>query len=147
MILVKLPAVTPTILVIEDNSADVVLLRIGLDQVGEPYQLQVLEDGEAAMRFVNDHRNGVRPPHPCVIVMDLHLPRYNGVEILHAIRQAPALAHIQVVVLTSMASPSEEEEIKALGGMCLQKPSDLDLYSKLAEEVLELCKDASAAMA
>ena len=141
----KLPVQRPTILLIEDNSADVVLLRIGLDEVGEPYDLKVLEDGEAAMRFVNEHRNGIRPPHPCVIVMDLHLPRYNGVEILHAIRKAPALAHIHVVVLTSMASPSEEEELKALGGTCLRKPSDLDLYFELAEEVMELCKNAATA--
>ena len=123
------------------------MLRLGLDLTGEEYQLDVISDGEQAMRFVDEHRTGNREEHPCVILMDLHLPRYGGLEILQAIRRTPPLAHIQVVVLTSLASPSEEREIRELGGVCLLKPSDFTCYSKLAREVMEICKGMFASTA
>ena len=59
-----------TILVIEDNVADIVLLRLGLDQTGEEYQLEVLPDGEAALKFIAEHRNGAKTHLPCVILLD-----------------------------------------------------------------------------
>src|ERR671911_1403628 len=93
------------IVVIEDNPAETVLLRHALDEQGEPYVLEVLTDGESALEFVRAHCHECRP-EPCLIVLDLHLPRYDGATVLRAIRCAPELAHVKVVVLTSMASPA-----------------------------------------
>lgn len=130
----------PTILVIEDNLADVFLIRHFLDEQGEEYRLEVLPDGEAALAFVGEHRSGVRQHEPCVILLDLHLPKYNGIEVLTAIRQEPILTHIHVVVLTSDASPAEQTQVTELGGICCVKPSDLDAIKNLAEEIMALCK-------
>jgi len=57
----------------------------------------------------------VREPEPCVILLDLYLPAHDGMAVLRAIRQAPALEHIHVVVLTAQASPSQEIEIASMG--------------------------------
>src|SRR5712671_5847759 len=84
------------ILIVEDNPADILWLRHALDQQGEKYDLQVLLDGEAALRFVDEHRTGLREPEPCVILLDLHLPKYDGIEVLRAVKRVPALAHIHV---------------------------------------------------
>jgi len=130
----------PTILVIEDNVADVFLIRHFLDEQGEAYQLEILPDGEAALAFVAEHRSGVRKHEPCVILLDLHLPKYNGIEVLTAIRQEPVLTHIHVVVLTSDASPAEQTQVIELGGICCVKPSDLDAIKNLAGEIMALCK-------
>ena len=104
----------PRILVIEDNLADVYLIRHALDQLGEPFHLDVLPDGEAALAFIAEHRTGMRKPEPCVILLDLHLPKYNGIEVLTAIRLEPVLTHIGVVVLTSDASPQEWAQVTEL---------------------------------
>jgi len=136
--------VPPNILVIEDNSADVVLLRVALDRIGEDYVLQVLRDGDEAMNFIEDHRAGRRGPEPCVIVLDLHLPRHDGLEILREIKNAPALSHIRVVILTSLASPTEELGVVSLGGTFVEKPADLNGYLKLAEQLMELCRTTEA---
>jgi hypothetical protein len=65
------------ILVIDDNNGEVQELRGALTECGEPYELSVLRDGEAALRFVADHRSGLRQPEPCVIVLDLNLPKHD----------------------------------------------------------------------
>src|SRR5579872_3501204 len=101
----------PKILMIEDNPAEIIWLRHALDQTGEPYDLELLLDGEMALRFVDEHRRRKREPDPCVILLDLHLPKYDGLEILRAIKEAPKLAHIHVVVMTGAASPNEERAI------------------------------------
>src|SRR5579859_4277458 len=103
------------ILVVEDNQADVFLLRHALDEHAQDYELEVLRDGGEALRFVEDQRILVRDPNPCAIVLDLHLPKHDGAAVLKAIRDAPTLAHIQVVALTSFASPTEEQEVRDLG--------------------------------
>jgi CheY-like chemotaxis protein len=62
------------IVVIEDNPADVTLLRLALDAQGDPYQLEVLSDGEQALRFVREYASMPGTPEPCVLILDLHLP-------------------------------------------------------------------------
>ena len=136
----------PTILVIEDNHADIFILRHAFDQLGEPYLLEVLTDGEAALAFISEHRSGAREPHPCVILLDLHLPKYNGIEVLAAIREEPPLSHIHVVVLTSRASPHEENQVTELGGICCLKPTGLDATKRLASEIIDLCKGRVTAL-
>src|ERR1700721_1160521 len=128
------------ILVVDDNTADVNLLRLALDQQQEEYILAALESGEAALRFIGEHREGLHRPEPCVILLDLHLPKYDGLAILQAIRQAPALAHIHVIVLSGMASPREGDKIAAMGAYYRQKPFGLHEYLELGEEILAICQ-------
>jgi CheY-like chemotaxis protein len=129
-----------TILVIDDNSADIFLLRRGLDQQGEAYQLEILADGPAALQFVDEHRTGAREPNPCVILLDLQLPKYNALKVLRAIKREPVLAQIQVLVLTEFASPIEEANVRSMGAFCRVKPVSPSGYEELAAEVLEICK-------
>ena len=135
------------ILVVDDNTADVNLLRLALDQQEEEYVLAVLESGEAALQFVKEHRGGLHGPDPCVILLDLHLPKYDGLAILEAIKQAPVLADVHVVVLSGMATPSETHKIAAMGASYRQKPFGLREYLELGEEILAMCQAASAVAA
>ena len=133
----------PRIVLIDDSEVDVTLLRYALDQQNEPYELEILSDGAAALKFVSEHRTGTRAPNPCVILLDLYLPLFDGMAVLRAIREAPALEHIRVVVLTGMASPKQQLEIAGMGGLYRRKTSSLDEIVKLAKEVLLLCKSSS----
>jgi CheY-like chemotaxis protein len=128
------------ILVVEDNPADIAWLSYSLDQFEEPYGLEVLRDGEEALRFVAEHRAGAREPDPCVILLDLHLPKHDGIEVLRAIKREPMLAHIHVVLVTTLLTPRDEAAIMALGGLCRAKPSTLDQCLALAGEVLAICR-------
>jgi CheY-like chemotaxis protein len=131
------------ILVIEDNAADVFLLRHALNQHGQDFILEVLRDGEEAIEFVRLQR-GVqsRDAHPCVIVLDLHLPKHNGAAVLTAIRDEPALDHVHVVALTTLASPRDEEQVRELGvRLYCDKPVNVDAWIALGAEILEICRE------
>jgi CheY-like chemotaxis protein len=132
------------ILVIEDNPHDVRMLRYALDQHKSPYDLQVLSDGEAALEFVNGQRHGSQGL-PCVIVLDLHLPKHRGIEVLSAIHDAPTLSHVGVAVLTSCGYPSEEQQALELGARIYRtKPFELDHWASIAGEILALCAGTKA---
>jgi DNA-binding response OmpR family regulator len=127
------------IIVVEDNPADTLLLRHALDQQPEAYALQVLQDGESALKYVRDHCAQGRP-EPCLIILDLHLPKYDGATVLRAIRSHPELASVRVVVLTTMGSPAEKEEVLALGVELYRiKPTNWDEMVELGQQLIDIC--------
>jgi DNA-binding response OmpR family regulator len=130
----------PKILLIEDNPAEVELVRRGLDLQREPYELEVLADGEVALRFFDKHRAGEILSSPCVIVLDLHLPRQSGMEVLQAIRREPSLNQIGVVVVTAFITPEEAGRIHRLAAIYLPKPVDLAGYLDLGAAILDVCR-------
>ncbi len=132
------------IVLVEDNPADVRLFQHALTEVGEPFLLEVLADGEAALKYVQEHCTPSERT-PCLIVLDLHLPRYNGEAVLRAIHGEPALSNVRVAVLTTAASPEKEASVLALGVHAYrQKPSDLDDFIALAAELVALCRESVA---
>ncbi|MGH9632077.1 MAG: response regulator [Bryobacteraceae bacterium] len=129
------------LLLIEDNPADTGLLRYALDEQNEPYVLEELPDGETALRYVREHC-GRNAPEPCLIILDLHLPRCDGLTVLEAIRSEPELSHVAVAVVTSSASPIEKAEVLALGvRLYRQKPISYDEMVELARELIEICRE------
>ena len=130
------------IVVVEDNSADVFLLRHALDQHAEEYVLDVLHDGEEAIEFVNRLSSANPPEDPCVIVLDLHLPKHDGTVVLKVIKQEPALSLVNIVALTTLASPKDEQEVRDLGVRLYRaKPTLVEEWIKLAGEILEICRE------
>ena len=129
---------SPLIVVVDDNSADVMLLKRSFDHLGEPYRLHVLEDGEKALAYLQAHAAGATE-EPCVVVLDLHLPRYDGTAILQYIRAEPRLAHLKVAVLTSSLAPNRQPAVN----LYRQKPMSLEAFDVLARELVALCKERS----
>jgi CheY-like chemotaxis protein len=135
------------IVVVEDNSADVFLLRHALDQHSEEYVLEVLRDGEEAIEFVNRQRYATPEKDPCVIVLDLHLPKHDGTAVLKVIKQEPTLALVHVVALTTLASPKDEQEVRDLGVRLYRaKPTLVEEWIKLAGDILDICREHMRAM-
>ena len=121
------------VLLVEDNAADVRLLKEGLSETGGRFHLNVVTNGEQAVDYVfqrGDYRLAVRPD---LIILDFNLPCKNGAEVLAEIKGHPELKSIPIVVLTS--SRSEQDVIAAYerGANCfLRKPTTLDQIYDLA---------------
>jgi CheY-like chemotaxis protein len=127
------------IVLIEDSDSDIWLLQKCLGSVATNYEIIILKDGEAALEFIEQERAGLEP-RPCVIVLDLHLPGHDGLELLAAIRRVPALKHVTALIVSSFPSARVREEIRELGVAYAEKPQTLNGYEALAAQVWELCE-------
>jgi len=128
------------ILIVDDSPSDTNILCLALSALEEAVDIEIVTDGQRALEFVHSQRIITRETRPCVIVLDLHLPRHDGLEILQAIRQEPAVSHLHVVVLTGSASPSEHAELERLGAFYRRKPMALSGFDELAAELIAICK-------
>ena len=120
------------ILLIDDNDADVYLLRRALQKAGLAIELTVLKDGAEGLAFARGEDESARRPD--LVVLDLNLPGSGGAEVLRAMKGNPALALVPVVVMSSSASKAEQAVIAQLGvAKYLTKPPDLAGFMKVGE--------------
>ena len=111
------------ITLVEDNPADVFLVRKALQERGIAFELTCFEDGEAAMKSLS----GQERDEPDVILLDLNLPMTEGVEVLRRIRSIPGLVGVPVAILSSSESPTDMHRTKLLGvARFISKPIELD---------------------
>jgi chemotaxis family two-component system response regulator Rcp1 len=133
------------IILMEDNAGDEQILRRAFDRHGQPYVLEVLADGEAASRYLQDAEKS-DAPRPALIIVDLHFPDCDGTSLLRALRVHPVLSGIPVAVLTASASPLEHKEVLAHGvSLYRTKPMNWDETLRLGSDLLALCPEPQAA--
>jgi CheY-like chemotaxis protein len=128
------------IIIVEDNPGDVVLLRTALDESIADHQTTVIADGEEAITFISSFSPD-DAERPCLFIVDLNLPRRDGLEVLRAIRMVPALRETAVAILTTSDSPIERREAQAIGVEAyLRKPLTFDAFMALGGVFAELCE-------
>ena len=117
--------ITKTVLVVEDNQDDAVLLSHALLPVMGGCQLLVVTDGIEAEELLGSLEDQEESALPSLIFTDLHMPRRNGFQLLRWIKQRPRCVGIPVVMVSSFDNPSDMEEACALGAAaCLRKPPE-----------------------
>jgi len=123
---VKFP---PRILLVDDNPGDADLMRIALAETLPECVLSVAGDGERALARL------VAGDLPDLVLLDLHLPRLSGHELLAAVRDAesPALRRLPIVVLTTSSAPEDVRRSYELGAAGhIVKPHELERLFELA---------------
>jgi CheY-like chemotaxis protein len=96
------PAHTPlAILAVEDNAADLYLLRRGLDAPGLPYTLHVIEDGTQALDYFDQLAQHTHVRCPDIVLLDLHLPGCPGTVLLQRFKTIARGASTPVVLMTA----------------------------------------------
>ncbi len=132
----------PKILLAEDNPADVYLIRTALDEHGVEIPLQVVADGREVLEII-DQQGQLAEPELKLIILDLNLPRHDGIEILQRLNETKALADVPVVVLTSSDSPRDRIAATELGvTRLLRKPSNLEQFLSLGAVFKEILGEA-----
>lgn len=94
---------TETVLLVEDDHVDVLSVKRAFKELKITNPLQVVGNGEAGLEWLRDEHN----PKPCLILLDLNMPRMNGLEFLKIKKSDETLRRIPVIVLTS--SKGEQE--------------------------------------
>jgi two-component system, chemotaxis family, response regulator Rcp1 len=120
------------ILLVEDNEADVRLTREALREAGDGVRLSAVGDGEQALAYLRRQGGFAEAPRPDLVLLDLNLPRKNGLEVLDEMRADAALAVIPVIMLTSSSARHDVEAAYAHGANAfVVKPQDLDSFMDL----------------
>jgi chemotaxis family two-component system response regulator Rcp1 len=129
---------TRRLLVVEDNPTDALLLRRALTEHGVDYEMVVVGDGEEAIEYLEKCK-GAKPE---LIIVDLNLPKEDGIEVLKVYRGSPSFIETLMVILTSSDSPSERQRAEIIGvDAYLRKPIELDAFLALGgtlKKLLEL---------
>jgi CheY-like chemotaxis protein len=141
---VKVAGDMPKILLAEDNPADVYLVRAALEEHGVGLPLQVAADGKEVLQIIYQQEM-LGETQLSLIILDLNLPRHDGIEILRRLRETESLNRIPVVVLTSSDSPRDRIVASGLGAAAfLRKPSNLEQFLELGSVFKEILRQARA---
>lgn len=115
------------LLYVEDEDAAAFLFQTALQEAGINVQLYRATDGEQALSFLHMQEPFSKAPVPDLVVLDLNLPRKNGLEVMGEIQSTESLARIPVVVFTSSSLASDRKRSLALGAReYITKPASFD---------------------
>ncbi len=134
------------IVLVEDAEPDVLLVREALEQSGLDFDLQVFDDGEQGVEFIETMDRDVNLHRPHLFLLDLNLPKKTGGQILERVRQSPTCGQVPVVILTSSDSQKDKAQAAFLNATgYFRKPSRLDEFMKLGPYVRDLLQRQSEA--
>jgi chemotaxis family two-component system response regulator Rcp1 len=125
--------ITPIeILLVEDNPGDTRLIQEALKDSKIYNTLNTVEDGRAALEYLQKKGEYAKASTPDLILLDLDLPHISGREVLEQIKADKKLLHIPVVILT--VSPSEQDVLNSYDmhvNAYIKKPLDLDQFVRV----------------
>jgi CheY-like chemotaxis protein len=126
------------ILLVDDSPADVRLTREALLQGPIPKRISVAMDGAEAMDFLHKRGQFSRAPRPDIILLDLNLPKRDGLEVLREVKADPDLRTITIIVLTtSTASRDVSKAYELLANCYIVKPTELDDFYSVMRGIEE----------
>lgn len=127
------------ILLAEDNPDDIEITKRAFKEAKLLNKLYIVRDGQEAIDFLfhqgvyNDH---LKVPKPGLVLLDINMPKMNGVEVLKKVKEDKVLKTIPVVMLT--VSKRDEDIIRSYDYGCnsfIQKPIEFDRFVELVKEI------------
>jgi len=127
---------TMDVLLVEDDAGDATMVGEAFGESGIAVRLHVAEDGEQAIEFLRRIDGFADAPRPQLIMLDLNLPRRNGLEVLEELKSDPDLLTIPVVVLTTSAAPEDVVRSYTLhANAYVTKPTDFDGFADAVHQI------------
>lgn len=126
------------ILLVEDNPADVVLIKQAFSEVEIPHQLSVCRDGQEGLEYLRKENSFQNAETPDLVLLDINMPRLNGLELLEIIKTDDIMGVIPVVILTT--SESEEDILKSYQlhvSSYIRKPVEFSEFLSAIQQIQE----------
>lgn len=119
------------VLIAEDDEGHAALMRKNLKRAGIHNKIQRFKDGQEVLDFLEDDERR-RAPGPGIgylLLLDIRMPKLDGVEVLRRVKGNPALRKIPVIMITTTDDPREVERCHELGcSIYITKPIDYDKF-------------------
>jgi len=137
------------ILLVEDNKIDARLTCNALRQIPDwPAVVRVLDDGEKAVNFFRRPSSIEDGTIPDLVILDMNLPKYDGVEVLQVIRSISELRHLLVFVFSSSpvdVSQERFDRIKLKADSYFEKPNQAGSFITIAARIRDTYRSAGMA--
>jgi two-component system, chemotaxis family, response regulator Rcp1 len=124
------------ILLAEDNDNDVELTKLGFQRARFAVDLHHVPNGEECLAFLRKQGPYANAPAPDIILLDLNMPRMDGIEVMREMSEDESLQHFVTVVLTS--SKADEDVMRSYKLRCnsyLVKPINFEAFAKMIESL------------
>ena len=124
------------VLMVDDDDGDVLMTREAFEHYKIRNRLHVVSDGEQALQFLRRSGPFADAPRPGLILLDVNLPRRNGLEVLAELKQDPDLLLIPVVMLTT--SRAEEDIVRSYSlhaNAFVGKPVDFENFIEAIRQI------------
>ena len=119
---------TPTILIADDDEGHAILIRENLEAAGLRNPMLHFRDGQAVLDFFL--RDPARAAGPFLVLLDIRMPKVDGIEVLRRLKADPTLRKLPIIMLTTTDDAREVTRCHDLGcNVYLQKPVDYDRFS------------------
>lgn len=124
------------ILMVEDDPEDVLLTKQAFKDGKVQNLMHVIQDGEEALSYLKRRGAYADVPRPDLILLDLNLPKMNGIEILREIKKDAELRVIPVVILTTSSADRDILNSYENHANCyINKPVDLDQFIRVVQSI------------
>ncbi|NUW46371.1 response regulator [Nonomuraea rhodomycinica] len=124
------------VLLVEDDQGDILLTREAFEFNKLRNRLHVVNDGEQAMAFLRREERYRDAPRPDLVLLDLNLPRMDGMEVLREVKEDQELRTIPVVILTT--SEAEEDILQGYrlhANAYVAKPVDFEQFIRVVRQI------------
>jgi CheY-like chemotaxis protein len=124
------------VLLVEDDPGDVLMTKEAFEHYKIRNVLHVVTDGEQALQFLRQTGDYSGAPRPGLILLDLNLPRRDGLEVLAELKADPVLKIIPVVVLTT--SQAEQDILRSYtlhANAYVSKPVDFERFMDVIRQI------------
>jgi CheY-like chemotaxis protein len=124
------------VLLVEDDPGDVLMTREAFEHYKIRNVLHVVTDGEQALQFLRRTGDYADAPRPGLILLDLNLPRLDGLEVLAELKADPVLKVIPVVILTTSQAQQDVLRSYALhANAYVSKPVDFERFMDVIQQI------------
>jgi CheY-like chemotaxis protein len=133
------PSGQVSILLVDDDQNDVLLVQRAMKKAGLSYPLIHRKDGEEAIDYLSGkppYSDRTKHPLPTLVLLDIKMPKMTGFDVLTWLQGRPELAKIPVVILTASVREEDQSEAEKLGAVGYRtKPVDFGELVKIIQEV------------
>lgn len=124
------------ILVVDDNPGDVRLTAEALKDIKIRNRVHTVKDGREAITFLRRKGKHAHAPRPDLILLDLNMPRMDGMQVLAEIKKDSTLMSIPVVILTGSREMEDIAQSYSLNANCyVTKPIDLEQFITMVKSI------------
>jgi len=124
------------VLLVEDDPGDILMTREAFEQYKIRNVLHVVTDGEQALQYLRRTGDYAGAPRPGLILLDLNLPRLDGLEVLAELKADPVLKVIPVVILTTSQAQQDVLRSYALhANAYVSKPVDFERFVDVIRQI------------